>query len=99
MAVKTSRIIKRFKNLTHSEELSLAQDLIDGANAVELIKRYIQQEIMKLDCKLNQTEKLYAQPSAHLMVAGLLAKRESLFKLLDLLVTQIKLDDDQSEHV
>ncbi len=96
--MKVNRLVKKFKHLDPSEERAYAVSLKDGVEALDIVGKYLLMEINKIEHVLEDTESLYEKSNGHLLVATLLARRQCLGKLYDLLTEQITLDDDQSKE-
>lgn len=92
--MKSFRIIKKFKQLTPGEERGYAKTLNDSANAVAIVKKYLEQRVIKADTKLGNTQSLYSgSGDCALKVACLLAEREAHLNLLNLLTETFDLLD------
>lgn len=90
------RLVKRLgTSLTISEQKQAAKTLADCSGAIRIIKGYLEREVISVDKQLNDTNKLYSQEGdTHLLVATMLAKRETQMKLLNLLSEEVELDAD-----
>ena len=94
-------IIKKFKDLTLSEERGMAATLNASKPALEIIRAYLEGEVTNLDRQLTNVETLYdGEGDSHLKVACILSQRATNMKLLTLLTTKVAVTlDDQSEEV
>lgn len=100
--MKVYRIVKRFKELTTSEERGMGATLNAGDPAIEIIRAYLEGEVTNLDGQLNEVNSLYtASGDNHTHVATLLAQRATYIKLRNLITEKVVVDklDDQSEEV
>lgn len=92
--MKSLRIVKKFKRLTSGEERGYAATLRDSTNAVAIVKEYLEQQVIKADTKLGNTQTLYSGTGdCTLRVACLLAEREAHLNLLNLLTETYNLLD------
>lgn len=100
--MKAFRIVKKFKELTNSEERGMAATLNASEHGLEIVRAYLEGEVTNLDRELNDVQSLYdGQGDSHLRVAVLLSRRATNMKLLNLLTEKVVVDklDDQSEEV
>lgn len=97
--MKVNRLVKKFKHQDNKEERVMAHALIEGAQAIEVIVRYLAMQVDSIDKELSNTKTLYSMPGdAHLYVASRLAKREASMNLLLLLTQKVELDVDQTKE-
>lgn len=102
MQSKGYRIIKKFKDLTPSEESGMAVTLNASEGAVEIIRAYLEGEVTNLDKQLADIQGLYdGQGDSHLRVAVLLSQRATYLKLRAAITDKVVVNtlDDQSEEV
>ena len=100
MEYKGYRIIKKFKELTPSEENTMRVQLNSTEETLAIIRAYLEGEVTNLDRMLSDVEKLYQGGDAHLRVASLLSQRATFLKLRTLITEKVVVTlDDQSEEV
>lgn len=96
--MKVHHLVKKFRNLTASEERQYALSLDAGSDALSIVSEHLAHVIDSIDKILNNTDALYAKSGDNaLRVAALLARREAHYSLLLLLQKDIELDVDQTK--
>jgi len=99
--MKGYRIVKKFKELTVSEERGMAATMNASEGALEIIRAYLEGEVTNLDKQLADVQGLYdGTGDCHLKAAVLLSQRATFLKLRAAITDKVVVTlDDQSEEV
>ncbi len=92
--MKTLHLVKKFKHQTPEEERTMAGSFKRGRKVIDIIKKYLEMEVLKQDAELNKIEKIYktvANPDSY--IGCLIAQRATNMKLLNLLTEEVDILD------